>query len=73
MKLLICLLSVTILAGCAGVPKQYLRADRATYNAIAPEYRAYIRGDEKLSELQRAIRLETVTTWKARINAAGVP
>lgn len=64
------LLLVAFGAGCS--PAQpYLTADRATYLAIAPEYRDYVVADESLSPARQALRLDTPRSWEERLRAYG--
>ena len=61
--------------GCAALPQppaDYVAADRATYEAVAPEYAAYVEADERLDAEQKARRARTVAAWDARVRAAGV-
>lgn len=67
---LLILFAALTLASCAGVPRTYVDADRATYDAIAPEYSGYITDDESLSDGQKQIRIDTLESWDARISAA---
>jgi hypothetical protein len=60
---------VFLLSSCAGSSLQN-RADQATYEAIAPEYQAYVTADPKLSEVQKARRIATVSSWRRRIEAS---
>lgn len=68
-----------LLSQCAGcsmlqVPSaSYVAADRATYDAVAPEYADYVDADAALDDEERARRGRTLATWDARIRAAGVP
>ena len=48
----------------------YVQADLATYQAISPEYRAYVSADAAMTATQKARRLATVEGWKRRIDAA---
>jgi hypothetical protein len=48
----------------------YVAADRATYDAVAPEYRAYVANDPGLDEEQRARRGRTVESWRVRVESA---
>lgn len=59
-----------LLSGCAGVPESYRAADRATYEAIAPEFVDYVESDESLSESQKRHRRLTVETWRLRLEEA---
>jgi hypothetical protein len=48
----------------------YVAADRATYEALAPEYAAYVAADPALADEQRARRTRTLETWRMRIESA---
>ncbi len=63
-------LLLPILSGCRGVPEAWQEADRATYQAIAPEYLRYIGADPALSEDARQLRRVTVETWRIRTETA---
>lgn len=63
-------LLLLLLAGCAGVPADYLQADKGTYAAIAPEYERYLDQDETLTGQQRESRRDTLATWELRIRKA---
>jgi len=65
LPLLLLLLALSL--GCASAP--YVAADKATYEAIAPEYSNYVRTDSTLSDAQKKIREDTLSTWKRRIEA----
>jgi hypothetical protein len=55
-------------AGCATtLDGAFAQADRATYDAVAPEYSAYVAADPKLDDEQRARRNRTVETWRLRV------
>tara|TARA_A100001201_G_scaffold127423_1_gene112166 strand:+ start:252 stop:482 length:231 start_codon:yes stop_codon:yes gene_type:complete len=60
-----------LLTGCEGisVADAYVKADRLTYDAIAPSYRAYVEADEKLDAPSKASRIRLLETWKLRIDA----
>lgn len=60
-----------LLSSCNGisVASAYLAADRATFDAVAPEYEVYVRGDANLDEAAKAARIRTLTTWKMRLEA----
>ena len=66
--LFVCLL---MLSSCNGVSvaAAYHAADKATYEAIAPEYEAYVQADEKLDAASKASRMRTLATWKMRLEA----
>ena len=69
-KNLLFLLITFGIAGCSTVSNTYLSADRATYQAVGPEYLNYVRSDSSLSESQKQIRIGTVESWQKRIDAA---
>ena len=48
----------------------YVAADRATYEALAPEYAAYVAADPSLAPDERDRRTRTLQTWRMRIEAA---
>jgi hypothetical protein len=58
------------LGSCGALEQQYVQADRATYNAIAPAYRAYLQADPLLTPDARLMRLDTVESWRVRIESA---
>lgn len=51
------------------VADAYLEADRLTYDAIAPSYRAYVEADPELNEASKQSRYRLLDTWKLRIEA----
>lgn len=55
--------------GCA-LNKEYVKADRLTYEAIAPAYLKYIDADPALDQEQKDRRKRTVATWKLRLDKA---
>lgn len=54
-------------SGCA-LDKEYVKADKATFDAVAPEYLKYVSEDAKLTQDQRDRRYRTVSTWRLRID-----
>lgn len=62
-------LLVVTAAGCS-LNGQFVAADRATYDALVPEYDAYVDSDSRLSPDQKDRRHETTRSWKARLDAA---
>lgn len=63
--LVLVLLSVV---GCAA-PASFLAAERATYNAVAPEYLDYVNADPKLDAAQKQSRRDTIQAWDAGLRA----
>jgi len=61
--LLICFL----ISGCGTLNADYVRADRDTFNAIAPSFKKYVEADESLTDDQVRDRLLTLDTWNKRI------
>lgn len=59
-----------MLASCTAPSSAYALADRDTFNAVAPEYQAYVLADGRLSQLEKDRRLLTVETWRMRLAAA---
>lgn len=55
--------------GCAPTSVQSA-ADRATYDAIAPEYAAYVDADPTLDTARKQRRLRTLDAWRVRLEAA---
>jgi len=59
-------------AGCASLESPaaaYVAADRATYEAVAPEYAQYVSADPSLDDEQRQRRGRTLETWRQRVEA----
>lgn len=61
--------AVLPLSGC--LTEAYVAADKATYEAIAPEYGRYIEHDVGLTDEQKARRKATLLSWQARLEEAG--
>ena len=71
MKKLIPFAALALLSSCEGlsVADAYVAADRATYDAIAPEYKSYVEADANLDEPSKASRIRLLTSWKMRLEA----
>ena len=69
MKRTLCLALLAVsLSGCAAnVPADWVAADRATYNAVAPEHAAYVDADSTLTLEQKQRRHNTLDTWRIRL------
>jgi len=52
---------------------EYTAADRATYDAVAPAYEAYVDGDDSLDDDEKKTRKRTVVTWRLRLEQAEAP
>jgi hypothetical protein len=74
------LLPLSQCTGCAALsaalttvppPPDYIAADRATYEAVAPEYAAYVAADAALDDQERATRRRTLEAWNFRLETAG--
>ena len=48
-------------------------AERATFDAIEPEYRDYVEGDEQLTEEQKLRRFRMLDTWRMRLESQAKP
>jgi hypothetical protein len=70
MKSLLPLFFLPLFASCSAVSDAYLRADEATYRAVAPDYARYLTADPNLTPLDRSAALTTLDLWRARIAAA---
>ena len=67
------LLPLSQSTGCSALTlpsADYVAADRATYEAVAPEYAQYVHSDASLDDEQRARRSRTIDTWRLRIESA---
>jgi hypothetical protein len=64
------LLASAALAGCPALDRRYVAAERATHDAVAPEYRQYVEQDPALSAEQQARRQRTLEAWAARLDEA---
>lgn len=53
-----------------GVSDAYLKADRDTFEAIAPDYSKYVNEDESLDAKDKEIFLRTISVWEERIKTA---
>lgn len=64
-------------AGCCSttdlIRKEYTAADRATYEAVAPTYLNYVKGDASLNKDEKKRRERTITTWRLRLEQAEKP
>ena len=70
----LCALVLLAGTGCGVVPldspsSAYVRADRATHDAVSPEYVRYVNADPALTPEQRERRLRTIESWRARVEA----
>lgn len=73
-KFYIPLIAALALAGCGSLNEAYVKADEATYNAVAPGYLRYLASDAALSsgsgkDLRESCE-DTVKSWKSRIDEA---
>lgn len=62
-----CVALAALLCGC--VDRNYREADAATFDAVAGEYLEYVEEDDKLTADQKQTRLDTILSWKARLDA----
>lgn len=65
------MLLLPLFAGCAALtssaPESWVRADRATHDAVAPEYLRYVDNDPAKTQEQKDSRHLTVETWDRRL------
>ncbi len=58
------------LAACGSGPiVSDVLAERATLDAIAPRFTRYVEADASLTEPQRQVWLDLVTTWRKRVES----
>jgi len=65
---LLLILLAFLLAACGGVGGRHAAADRATFDAIAPEYSAMVAQSITLTEEQKERRFQTLRSWQARVD-----
>ena len=58
---------LTLLCGCGSLPSQYVAADRAMHNEVAPAHRRYVEEDASLDEDQKARRFRLLDAWESRV------
>lgn len=71
--LLLALVALLGTGGCSAMQSPvaaYVAADRATFEAIAPEYLEYVEDDPSLIDEQRQRRERTVAAWRLRVEEA---
>ena len=66
----IALLALSLTSPGCSISKEYVAADKATYDAIAPEYLKYVGTDATLDAEQKARRERTIKSWKLRIDGS---
>ena len=69
LKISLSMVMALALASC-GVSEAYLQADSDTFDAIAPDYRAYVMADDSLTPSDKETYLRTVKIWADRIKEA---
>jgi hypothetical protein len=67
---LLCVAAVSC-CGCPAVSESYLKADKATFDAITPEYLRYVEADPALDQEKKDRRKRTVESWRLRLDKAG--
>jgi hypothetical protein len=70
LALILLLVVAIVAAGCGSLNDRYIEADRATFDAVASRYKAYVDADPALTELQKKNRKNTIDSWEARVAAA---
>ena len=61
------LVIAALFGGCSAVPAEFVTAERATYDAIADDYLAYVEADVTLPDQRKQDRALLVQTWLGRI------
>lgn len=64
-------LTILLVSGCAGPSQDYVDADALTYNALAPDAAWGIKNNPALDDEQKKRHLNTIRTWKLRLEKAG--
>lgn len=64
------LLPLLVLLAACRPGAGYVQADRLTFDAVAPEYSAYVASDQSLDSGQRERRQRTIASWRARLEQA---
>lgn len=62
--------SCKFFARAASTPESWVRADRATFEVVAPDYTMYIEMDPSLPPLEKKAKIEMLRSWSVRIRAA---
>ncbi|MEO0478407.1 MAG: hypothetical protein AAF196_02905 [Planctomycetota bacterium] len=66
-RLWVVVVAALLCVGCEGPRASYVAADRATFEAVAPNYRLYVQADESLTEADVQSELDLVRSWEKRI------
>lgn len=70
-------LTLALVSGCCAttdiIRSDYVEADRATYEAVAPRYLEYVQADESLDSEEKKRRERTINTWRLRLEQAETP
>jgi len=70
LKRILPILGIMLVVGCSTVNKAYVLSDQAMFKAVAPEFILYVQEDQKLTDAEKELRLDTVDSWKERIETA---
>lgn len=62
------ILPLLLLCACESAP--FAQSMKDTYDAVAPEYQAYVEADPKLGAEEKARRFRTLAQWKAAVDQA---
>jgi hypothetical protein len=70
-------IGLALSTGCCAtvdlIRADYTKADRATFDAVAPAYEAYLDGDTTLDKDAKKRGKRTITTWRLRLEQAEAP
>ena len=61
---------IVLLSGCNAIPDAWIKADRATFDAVAGEYQGYVEADTLMTPMGKKLRKATIYSWQRRIEAA---
>lgn len=64
--------SLLVLPSCGGLSLQeeYVKADRETFEFVAPDYMVYVAADQSLDPTQREAKQLVVDSWRMRLERA---
>ncbi|MFB3785727.1 MAG: hypothetical protein ACE15F_05090 [bacterium] len=65
--MLLVLFPLVTFTSCATISPEMVKAERTSYNAIAPDYLKYVNSDATLSIDQKVSRNSLVQSWDAQI------
>jgi hypothetical protein len=64
-----CCLMLVVGCGANNIPADWVKAERDTYNAVAPDYLNYVLEDVDLPEVEKQDTRNTLESWDRRLDA----